>query len=167
VRAGEDARLGIDPLHGSPSRHSAKINFAAPLEPTRSNDHFDYIPTRAGAMPNTPNRGRVHDDARAPNSSIETQSSSQAADAAKLHPPPELLDRHGNLNQDFIDNLHFRMFLIQEQHLAALERAAEERPDPIAEAMRKVELYRKMVDLRLAMHKEQQMWSRVKRKRKR
>ena len=118
-------------------------------------------------MPNTPNRGRVHDDARAPDSSIETQSPPQAANAAKLHPPPELLDQRGNLNSEFIDNLHFRLALIQEQQIAALERVADERPDPIAQALRKVELYRKIVDLRLAMHKEQLMWSRVKRKKKR
>ena len=119
-------------------------------------------------MPNTPNRGRVHDFARAPNSSIETQSSSQAANAAELHPPPKLTDRRGNLNPEFIDNLLFRMFLIEEQHIAALERSAgDTRPDPIAQALRKVELYRKMVDLRLAMHKEQLMWSRMKRKKRR
>ena len=120
-------------------------------------------------MPNTPNRGRVHDDARAPNSSIETQSVMPShADAAGLHPPPKLLDRRGNLNQDFIDNLHFRLALVQEQQIAALERAeTDTRPDLISQMMRKVELYRKIVDLRLAMHKEQLMWSRVRRKKKR
>jgi hypothetical protein len=89
-------------------------------------------------------------------------------DAAKLHPPPKLLDRHGNLNPEFIDNLHFRLALVQEQQIAALERADNDsRPDPIGEALRKVELYRKIVDLRHAMHKEQLMWSRMKRKKKR
>jgi hypothetical protein len=119
-------------------------------------------------MPNTPNRGRVHDDARALNSSNETQSSGSVANAATLHPPPKLLDRYGNLNQDFIDNLHFRLALVQEQQIAELEGATTDtRPDLMSQMMHKVELYRKMVDLCLAMHKEQLMWSRVKRKKKR
>jgi len=111
-------------------------------------------------MPKTPHYRGAPDLARAP----EPQ---QTPNTPALDLPP-LLTKEGDLNPDFIDNLHLRMARAQERNMAELERAQDcVAGDPVTDLMRHIELLKRLIALRRAMREERLMWRRMRRKRKR
>jgi len=103
-------------------------------------------------MPITPQRGR------APAPTPGRTDPAQATDVP--------VDQFGNIDPEWIDSLHRRLFACVEQGITAAERAQRvAAPDPVKQIREKVELLTKVFALRRAMREERHSW-RKKRKRR-
>lgn len=60
-------------------------------------------------------------------------------------------DNHGDIDNDWIDSLHQRLFACLEQDIAAFERIANVRPDPVHEVREKINLLEQMLKVRRLM----------------
>ena len=119
-------------------------------------------------MPITPSNGRAPAPSQTSSSDWD-YAMTPAERRAALGPVPPVLDLRGvDLNPDFFDNLHYRLALLQERNIAALESVGDCIPeDPIKALTAKVELLTKFVALRRAMHEERLAWTRLWKKKKR
>lgn len=62
------------------------------------------------------------------------------------HPRPPLKTELGDINNDYIDDLHARMFLLCERELATLEKPDE--PDPFEMLSKRIALIEKFLRVR-------------------